>query len=208
MTEPRKLLLIFVKNPLPGKVKTRLARTIGEAKALEIYQQLLLHTVAITKEVNTDKAVFYSDFIGESDIWPEAIYQKYVQQGTELGQRMENAFCWAFWQRYEQVVIIGSDCPQLTATIIHQAFEALQTSQVVIGPAVDGGYYLLGLKSNVSQLFTNKAWSSPTVFTSTIADLQKLQLCYKLLPLLHDIDHEEDLALLDSIHSSSLPKLS
>jgi uncharacterized protein len=196
MPEPRKLLLIFVKNPVPGKVKTRLARTIGETKALYVYNQLLDYTASITREVQADKAVFYSDFLDSKDIWPDEIYLKQVQQGHDLGQRMQQAFCWAFGQLYEQVVIIGSDCPQLTSAIIHQAFEALNTAEVAIGPAADGGYYLLGLKRNIPQLFTNKTWSSPTVFAATLADLQALRAPYTLLPVLQDIDRAEDLFLL------------
>lgn len=196
MSQPRRLLLIFVKNPIKGKVKTRLARTMGENSALQIYEQLLAYTVNITKEVHTDRAVFYSDFVEENDIWPNEHYLKQVQQGADLGRRMENAFCWAFEQLYQQVVIIGSDCPELTTRIIHQAFDALATANVVIGPATDGGYYLLGLVKSIPELFINKAWSSPTVFNSTLADLHKLHKAYTLLPTLQDVDREEDLALL------------
>jgi hypothetical protein len=196
MSQPRRLLLIFVKNPIKGKVKTRLAQTMGETRALHIYEQLLAYTVTITKEVHTDKAVFYSDFLQENDIWPNEVYLKQVQQGADLGRRMENAFCWAFEQRYQQVVIIGSDCPELSTHIIHQAFDALATADVVIGPATDGGYYLLGLIKNIPELFTNKTWSSPTVLESTLGDIHKLCKTYTLLPTLQDVDREEDLALL------------
>jgi rSAM/selenodomain-associated transferase 1 len=196
MEEPRKLLLIFVKNPQLGKVKTRLARTVGDKKALEVYLQLLNHTVYITKDVQVDKAVFYADFIDWADIWPNELYQKQLQQGHDLGQRMQQAFEWAFRQSYAQIVITGSDCPQLTTAIIQQAYEALRTHQVVIGPAADGGYYLLGMNSLIPDLFADKKWSSPTVLSSTLADLHRLQIPYFTLPTLHDIDQEEDLYLL------------
>jgi rSAM/selenodomain-associated transferase 1 len=192
-----RLLLIFVKNPQPGKVKTRLARTIGDARALEVYRQLLKHTVQITREVQADKAVFYTEFIEDQDIWPDDLYQKYLQQGDDLGQRMQQAFSQAFGQGYDQVAIIGSDCPQLTTAIIQEAFTALQTNQVVIGPAADGGYYLLGMRTLIPELFAGKKWSSPSVLPDTLTDLQRLQLLYYKLPILHDVDQEEDLYLLD-----------
>jgi rSAM/selenodomain-associated transferase 1 len=192
----RKLLLIFIKNPVLGKVKTRLARTLGDAKALDVYLQLLNHTLLVTKDVAADKAVFYTDFVDRQDMWPDDLYQKQLQQGQDLGQRMQGAFEWAFEKQYGQVVIIGSDCPQLTTAIIEQAFAQLDTSKVVLGPAADGGYYLLGMTTLVPRLFNNKNWSTVTVLSDTLADLQILQLSYSTLPTLHDVDHAEDLPLL------------
>jgi rSAM/selenodomain-associated transferase 1 len=192
----RKLLLIFIKNPVLGKVKTRLARTLGDAKALDVYLQLLNHTLLVTKDVDADKAVFYTDFVDRQDMWPDDSYQKQLQQGQDLGQRMQGAFKWAFEKQYEQVVIVGSDCPQLTTAIIEQAFAQLDTSKVVLGPAADGGYYLLGMTTLVPRLFNNKNWSTVTVLSDTLADLQILQLSYSTLPTLHDVDHAEDLPLL------------
>ncbi len=196
MEATRRLLIIFVKNPLPGKVKTRLAKTVGEHKALEIYLQLLKYTVHITSDAACDKAVFYSDFIEENDCWPGGKYKKQVQQGIDLGGRMLQAFTWAFQQRYGQVVIIGSDCPQLSTSIIQESFEQLQAHDVVIGPAADGGYYLLGMKKLLPDLFSNKTWSSASVLTDTITDLQRLGVSFKQLPTLHDVDEEKDLYLL------------
>lgn len=196
MQTTRRLLLIFVKNPVLGKVKTRLARTIGNKKALEVYLQLLKHTVQITSHADCNKAVFYSDFIEENDSWPDTMYQKQVQQGNDLGQRMLHAFIWAFGQQYGHVIIIGSDCPQLSTSVIQDAFEHLQTSDAVIGPAADGGYYLLGMKRLIPELFSNKIWSSTSVLADTTEDLQRLQVSYKQLLTLYDVDEEKDLALL------------
>jgi rSAM/selenodomain-associated transferase 1 len=198
MKKTRKLLLIFIKNPVLGKVKTRIASTLGDAKALDVYLQLLNHTLLVTKEVDADKAVFYTDFVDREDMWPDELYQKQLQQGQDLGERMQGAFEWAFEQQYEQVVIIGSDCPQLTRDIIEQAFAQLNTTKVVLGPAADGGYYLLGMTTLVPRLFSNKKWSTATVLSDTLADLQTLQLSYSTLPTLHDVDHAEDLDLLQS----------
>ena len=148
----KKLLIIFVKNAVKGKVKTRLAATIGDEKALEIYQILVQHTFDITIALPVNKAVFYSDFLQE-DIWSPAFYENFVQSGTDLGERMYQAFQQGFATGYEQVCIIGSDCYELTEQIIQQAFEKLELTDVVIGPAEDGGYYLLGMKGLHETIF-------------------------------------------------------
>ena len=109
---------------------------------------------------------------------------------------MKNAFELAFDKNAENVIIIGSDCPELTHEIILEAFEALKKFDVVIGPAVDGGYYLLGVSSYRPFLFDNKEWSTPTVFESTKADIEKHQLSLYELPVLSDIDTEKDYNLL------------
>jgi rSAM/selenodomain-associated transferase 1 len=196
MTEKR-LLLIFVKNPILGKVKTRLAQTIGSEKALAVYHQLLAHTLAITEKALCQRAVFYSDFIESDGIWADSDFKKYVQIGNDLGERMQHAFAYAFDNGYTQVVIIGSDCLPLTTEHINRAFDLLDTHNAVIGPAVDGGYYLLGLTNLPPGLFTNKLWSSPSVFTDTITDFQRLQVNVSQLETLRDLDTEEDLKILN-----------
>lgn len=190
------LLIIFVKNPVLGKVKTRLAQTIGNSKALDIYLQLLEHTSNVTSEISYDKVVYYSDYIDLSDIWPEKFYQKYLQQGSDLGERMQYAFAEAFAHSYTHVIIIGSDCPQLTSTHIYNAFDLLHTHSAVIGPAMDGGYYLLGMNQLIPDLFRDKLWSSDKVFSSTIADFTRLGLSFGQLEMLRDVDTAEDLQIL------------
>jgi len=190
-------LLIFVKNPQLGKVKTRLAQTVGNEQALAIYLQLLYHTQSISSQLMVNRAVYYSSFIDRADIWPETQFKKYEQTGTDLGERMKNAFATAFAEGFEKVVIIGSDCPQLTSTHIQQAFDMLSTRDAVIGPAEDGGYYLLGMNRLLPELFVNKAWSSAEVLPQTIADFERLQLSYYCLETLQDVDTEEDLKILN-----------
>ena len=191
----QQLLLIFTKNPELGKVKTRLAKTIGDQKALEVYQYLLEHTQNITLDLsNTDKAVFYSKFVDTTDLWEAANYQKQVQQGEGLGERMNNAFVWGFDQRYRSIIIIGSDCIEITQAIVEEAFQALQTQDFVIGPAKDGGYYLLGMNALHSQVFENKTWSTASVFQDTVQDLKAISNKIHYLPQLSDVDTEEDLA--------------
>jgi uncharacterized protein len=188
----RAVLLIFVKNPVLGKVKTRLASTLGAQKALEIYRLLLQHTADITRTLPADKVVFYSDFVEAEDIWDNALYQKRRQEGSDLGERMERAFAWAFRQGYSQVVIIGSDCPEISAGIIDLAFTVLREQAAVIGPARDGGYYLLGMNRLISQVFHNKFWSTPRVLPDTIADLRALHVPFRMLATLSDVDEAED----------------
>jgi hypothetical protein len=185
-------LIIFVKNLIPGHVKARLATTLGNDAAMNIYQQLLKVVHDNIQGADVDKIVFYSDFI-ENDIWQNSIFQKEVQKGKNLGERMNNAFESLFLAGYEKVVIIGTDCPALDESIIHTAFAKMSDSDVVIGPATDGGYYLLGMKKLHPFLFQNVEWSTSSVLTQTI-DLCKInELTYFLLNELSDIDEEKDL---------------
>ena len=192
-----RLLIIFVRNPVLGKVKTRLAATLGNKRALEIYKNLLTHTVDITKDLKTTKVVFYSDQVEANDIWSGEVYQKRAQHGNDLGERMEAAFKWGFEAGYNQICIIGSDCAELTSSIIMHGFEALNSNDSVIGPSTDGGYYLLGMREMFSDVFHNKQWGTDSVASDTIADFNSLQLSFiKLVPL-NDIDVEADLDLQD-----------
>lgn len=188
-----KLLLLFVRNPELGKVKTRLAATVGPEMALEIYMRLLQHTREVTKQLPVHKRVYYTNAINPNDLWPNDVYDKHVQPSGDLGQKMRAAFASAFEEGYTSVVIIGSDCLQLTEYIILEAYRQLETHEVVIGPALDGGYYLLGMNRLYPELFENKRWSTEHVFPDTIQDLQNLHLSYALLPRLSDVDHAEDL---------------
>ncbi len=193
------LLMVFAKNPELGKVKTRLAKTVGEHKALEIYLKLLEHTYAVADKTFADKAIFYSNKIEEFDILDYYKFPKFLQKGDDLGERMDRAFGEAFAQNYEKVVIIGSDCYDLTPEIIEDAFRLLNDHNVVIGPAFDGGYYLLGMDRHYSHLFKDKKWSTPDVLLDTILDTKKLKLSYTLLPTLTDVDEEKDLGSLRDV---------
>ncbi len=189
----KKAIIIFVRNPELGKVKTRLARVIGNEKALQVYKELLQHTHDITVDLDCDRFVFYADDITENDLWENNIYQKKIQEGENLGNRMMAAFLELFQQGYSKVVIIGSDCPELTGFILENAFDELHSNDVVIGPSTDGGYYLLGLSKHTPELFKNKKWSTDTIFADTIQDTIKLKKRCSFLPELSDIDTAEDL---------------
>jgi uncharacterized protein len=185
-------LIIFIRNPVLGKVKTRIAAKTNDATALKIYMQLLQHTHDITSSVDADVCIFYSEYIETNDIWHSHQYKKYLQQGNTLGDKMQHAFTTVFALGYSHTSIIGSDCYELTTSIIDTAFTELKDSDAVIGPAKDGGYYLLGLCKMMPLLFKNKEWSSNSVYTDTIADLDNTGKSYKVLPVLNDVDELED----------------
>ena len=192
----KKALIIFARYPELGKVKTRLAKTIGNETALSVYKELLLYTHRITKNIAADKFVFLSEQVSEDHfpLWNYPINRFIIkiQEGNTMGERMFHAFRDLFASGYEQVCIIGSDCITLTQQNITDAFNHLEQYDAVIGPSADGGYYLLGMKKPHTFLFENKEWSSDRVLYSTIEDFRLMQLSFYLLPVLSDIDTEED----------------
>ena len=155
--------MVFVRNPQLGTVKTRLAATVGDKVALEIYIELMRHTAEVTHKVSADKKVFYSEKIEQYDVWTEMNFSKALQTKGNLGQRMENAFRTAFEKGYKKVLIVGSDLYSLKTSHIEKALHQLDKKEVVIGPAQDGGYYLLGLKKNCQHFFVTKA-GEPLLF--------------------------------------------
>ncbi len=162
------LLIIFVKNPVLGKVKTRLAKSIGDEKALKIYKYLIDHTCSVAGMTHADIEVWYSDFKVDqkNGVLPEA--KTKVQIEGDLGEKMSFAFRQGFRNGYKRIVIIGSDCPEITSGHIDDAFQCLQISDIVLGPSVDGGYYLLGMKKWNPKLFQNIEWSTSRVYSQTV----------------------------------------
>jgi len=187
----KNLLLIFTRNPELGKSKTRLAKTIGDQTALEIYKFLLKRTQEIAVKVNADKAVYYSVKVRNNDIWDSSIYQKYQQFGEDLGVRMKNAFKNGFDAGYKKVIIVGSDLYDLSSKIIDNAFQKLESNDFVIGPAEDGGYYLLGMNFLQENIFENKDWGTETVRKDTLENLKDKKVF--LLEMLNDVDVFEDI---------------
>lgn len=194
----KNVLLIFTRNPVYGKVKTRLAVTVGNDKALEIYKQLVKHTYSVAQKIHADKIIFYDGPIAGYDFWPNH-YQKQIQHGVALGERMMNAFRFAFEKKYQQVVLIGTDCAELNVSVINKAFKQLHKYHVVVGPAADGGYYLLGMKKMDQQIFKGIQWSTSTVLVDTLQRCKENNLSYFLLDVLHDIDEEKDLIYMNKI---------
>lgn len=193
----KNLVLIFTRNPELGKCKTRLAKTIGDVNALTIYEILLQHTANVIEKVTCDKAVYYSVKVRSNDLWDDAIYQKHQQQGADLGERMHNAFMVSFEQGYDKVIIVGSDLYDLEPHHIQDAFIQLDTNDAVIGPAEDGGYYLLGMTTLLPNIFENKDWGTKTVRRDTLNDLRNKSVFQ--LEELNDIDLYEDLKKYDQL---------
>jgi uncharacterized protein len=189
----KKTLLIFAKNLIHGEVKTRLASTVGHDKAMTVYEQLIAHTIETTKHLPVDKTVFYSKRIELEDAWDNKIYEKNIQTGNDLGDKMKNAFATVFGNRNKKLVIIGTDCPDLNASVIMNAYVYLEDHDIVIGPASDGGYYLLGMKKLHPRLFEKIDWSTAKVLAQTLKICESSNLSTFLLPELSDIDDENDL---------------
>ncbi|MFI0430390.1 TIGR04282 family arsenosugar biosynthesis glycosyltransferase [Mariniflexile sp. HMF6888] len=187
----KKAIIIFTRNPELGQCKTRLAKTIGDTSALEVYKHLLKHTANIVKITNADKYVFYSETIQKNDFWDATIFRKKLQEGFDLGAKMQNAFKDIFSLGYQKVIIIGSDLLDLKPTHINLAFDALNENEFVIGPAKDGGYYLLGMHAMQDTIFKDKAWGTPSVLKETLKNLKDSS--YHLLEELNDIDTFEDM---------------
>lgn len=189
----KSLLIIFTKNTIIGKVKTRLAKSIGEEKALSVYKKLLSKTKDSVVNLAVEKRVCYSEKLELNDLWENDTFQKSIQKGDDLGKRMYNAINSASLDGYEKICLIGTDIFDLTGQVIEHAFDSLESYDIVLGPSIDGGYYLIGMKSPVKKVFENKKWSTNTVLEDTIADVNKLDLTYALLPELNDVDEINDI---------------
>lgn len=184
----------MLKNPVAGKVKTRLAADIGNEKALSVYLKLLQHTLDVTKNINADKFIFYSDVVERNDLFDNIIYKKYTQCSGDLGVRMDYAFSIPFKNEYKDVIMIGADCYELTQQHIEKAFEALTANHdFVIGPANDGGYYLIGMKKWNRWVLENKNWSTATLFAETKNDILGRNGKLFELETLSDIDTVADI---------------
>jgi rSAM/selenodomain-associated transferase 1 len=196
-------LLIFAREPVLGRVKTRLAADIGPKAALATYRELLALTAAAVAASQVPATVWLAEAPAESTLgplssaarpeWPGLPWQ--VQPAADsLGGRMAHAFTEAFAAGAGRVVIIGTDCPGLTADLLRQAFGQLATHDLVVGPAADGGYYLLGMNELHASLFADKQWSTANVLPATLADAEHLGLRVAQLPTLADVDSAADLA--------------
>lgn len=188
----KEALIIFARNPRRGQVKTRLAASMGEDRALEIYRKLIQHTSSVTGMLPLDKFVFYSGEPCEKDAWDPDLFIKEAQQGKNLGERMCNALKLLFREGYQKLVLIGTDCPDINETILLNAFHALAEFDVAIGPAEDGGYYLIGMNTIHEELFDDISWSSSRVLGQTLSKLHSKGLSSFLLPRLRDVDDECD----------------
>lgn len=190
------LLLIFTRNPELGKCKTRLAATIGDEAALAVYKFLLRHTVSITEGLDVAKQVHYSEEIWEHDVWDTNTYSKKLQEGIDLGARMANAFKDGFKSGAKRIIIIGSDMYDLSQKDLENAFQLLENQDYVIGPAEDGGYYLLGMKALNENLFLDKVWGTGNVLKDTLKNLEGENM--GLMAVRNDVDYYEDIKDIDA----------
>lgn len=189
-------VLVFVRAPRLGEVKTRLAAELGEAAALRVYRRLAedtmrevvaMHAVELRVHyapAGTDEEV--SAWLGEGPCY-------LPQCDGDLGERMESGFTQAFAAGYGSVVVVGSDIPGVTAALLADAFFALDRSEAVLGPAEDGGYYLLGLRTSIPGIFDGIPWSTPEVLPLTLERLRTAGIRPFLLPTLRDVDEMDDL---------------
>lgn len=188
----KEALIIFARNPESGKVKSRIAQDTSPEFALNCYRELLAHTLHLGEGISCQRLLFFSDHLPPASEYAQ--YELHRQRGEDLGQRMEDAIRLALHQGAQKVVVIGSDCQELTRDFVELAFKRLDDHEVVLGPALDGGYYLLGMRKLYHLLFEDKPWGESTLFAETLKDLQELQLAYSLLDPLRDVDHLEDIS--------------
>ncbi len=187
------LLVVFVKNLIPGNVKTRLAEGIGMDLAMEVYKELVSYTAEVSDKVKTEKAIYYSEYVERWDFFNDEKYQKHLQQGNDLGQKMLNAFYDAFENDYDKMVLVGSDIPDISKKIIEEAFKKLDDHDVVVGPAEDGGYYLIGMKNAYARLFEDKTYGHDQVCSELLESIEESGLKYGTVATLLDVDTEEDM---------------
>ncbi len=186
-----RLLLVFVKNSVLGTAKTRLAKTIGNDAAFEIYKHLMHITERATTGIqNCDVHIYFSS---QKDPARWANFTQYIQRGNDLGERMSDAFRRSFDLGYECVVGIGSDLPDLTSEIIETGLDKLNSNDAVFGPAEDGGYYLIGMRSMLECIFEQKPWSTEELLEITLDQLKEKGHSVGIIGTLNDLDTEEDL---------------
>ena len=186
----KKLIIIFVKNIKLGKVKTRLAKTVGNGAASKVYEALVDITELATSNIQIEKRIYFSDAVVASK-WPNAF--KTTQSGIDLGERMKHAFHEGFNDGYKSIVLLGSDLPNISSTIITKGLNALDKTEIVFGPAEDGGYYLVGMNKPHAFIFENKPWSDSKLLETTLNELKNKNIDVSLLETLNDIDTFEDL---------------
>ena len=182
--------MVFIKDSSKYPVKTRLKTSIGKNKSIWVYNQILKKTVLVLKNIKTDIAVFhYNSIISKNPFKNFSKWNK-IQIGKNLGEKISNAFNWGFEKGYKKIIIIGSDLWDLNEEIINKGFLELNKNKVVIGPSIDGGYYLLGLNKKMPKIFEGIKWGTQSVLEETLKLLEHEPY---ILPELNDIDTFEDL---------------
>ncbi|MBD2613389.1 MAG: glycosyltransferase [Nostoc sp. GBBB01] len=193
-------LIIFTRYPEPGKTKTRLIPVLGSVGAANLQRQMTEHTILQVKQLQKAIDISVEIWFSDGDLqlmqkWlgSDLVYQP--QGEGDLGLRMARSLLQAFQSGAEKAIIIGTDCPGLNAEILATAFDKLRTFDLVLGPALDGGYYLIGLRQLIPELFANIEWGTANVFQKTVEIAQKVNLSYVNLVSLADVDRPEDLSI-------------
>ena len=184
-------IIVMAKPPILGLAKTRLAKDIGEEKALELYILMLDHTIDQVEKSKMSADIFWSEDGGEST--SEYMYTGRIQKGEDLGARMKDAFSRIDRLGFDKKILIGADCPDLEVTHLEAAAAQLEKHDLVLGPSEDGGYYLIGMNGFCPELLENKTWSSPKVLDETLAHAKRLGKRVALLEMLNDVDDLADL---------------
>ncbi len=187
-------LLLFLKEPVVGKVKTRLGAVLGMEKATEIYKKFILYLSKKNLNHNYEVHVYYSET--QNPLWLKEVFSNrthfHPQIGGNLGQRLSNAINSQFKTSNAKLVILGGDSPDLPLEYINNAFASFKTHDICIGPSHDGGYYLIGLGHPIPEIFENISWGENTVFKETLDICEKLNKPAYILPKWWDVDTVED----------------
>jgi rSAM/selenodomain-associated transferase 1 len=190
-------ILLFVKYPAPGKVKTRLAEQLGQRQAAELYKNFVLDLLDTLRSLTVNLRIFFEPAEALDDIrhWLGENHSYVLQSGDNLGQRMKNAFAYAFADGFSKGVLIGSDLPDLPADFLSLGLRTLDTRDAVLGPSSDGGYYLIGFSKEafLPEAFENIAWGTDRVFAHTVRILKRHRRKLYVLPRWHDVDTLNDL---------------
>lgn len=198
-------IVMFIRAPQKGKVKTRLSRDVGPETALDLYKTFTEDMLQTITMAGVAASVHYHPHESRSAVadWLGPSFDYQAQRGEDLGQRMENAFCKSFEAGYRRVLLVGSDLPDLPVSVFHDAFAHLKTHDAVIGPATDGGYYLIGFSSETffPEIFLQVSWGSRRVLAQTHGRFSQSGLSVYLLPKWCDIDDLNDLKAFQEKHA-------
>ena len=192
------LLIIFAKHPQIGKVKRRLGRDLGMEASLWIYNKILQHTAKISFHTKLDTVVFKNKKSSKLESIFKHVKKFEIQKGKNLGEKMEAAFLWAFDQKYENVMLIGTDLWTLNKDTLLEAKKALENKDIVIGPCYDGGYYLIGMRNLNNEIFKDIPWSKKEVFRKTLSKAKENSIY--CLDLKNDVDNKKSLEAHTSLY--------
>ena len=193
------LVCLFVKAPIPGKVKTRLQPDFTAEESLMLHKAMAEDLVSLLQDATNYHLVLFfwpPDQVQELRDWLGDGLDYVPQRGDDLGSRMHHAFEWAFQRGFRKTIVIGSDIPTLESVILERAFTLLNDSDVVLGPSMDGGYYLIGLRATRKSLFQNIPWGTGIVFKETESVIEAENLRLSRLPVKRDIDTGDDVRYL------------